>query len=515
MRKLLYSVFLLSAIFIASCKKDNKFTPGVDGPSKEGSTLDLIKDSIYLYAQQTYYWNDLLPTYAKFHPRAYNGSTDLEALSNEVDALTQQTVNPETGKAYEYYEDAPGYAKYSFIDDGSTSGELNGEQKDFGFAPAYETDEDLRVKYVYPGSPADVKGIKRGYQITAINGRSGSGLEYDKGGPNVKFIVNAYAYSKSITMTLKKPDGSKFDATLSASNYQKNPVLVSKVIEANGKKVGYIAFNSFVSLELAQAPLLAAFNTFKSENISSLVVDLRYNGGGEVETAEYLTNLIAPSTVNGTVMFKMYFNETMANGKATILKNQPFTFQGKHYTMFDYSFKSDDNVSLFSKSGLPNLSLNNVFFIVTGSTASASELTINNLIPVSGLNVKLIGTTSYGKPVGFFPLKINKYELYVPQFETKNSLIQGGYYTGMKPGSSKYPGKEAADDLTKDFGDPSELLLSYALNYVNKGTFEESGPRVQSLAAGQTFSADESREAGIKMDGNKFKGMILKNLKPN
>jgi carboxyl-terminal processing protease len=517
MRRIFYPLILV-CIIITSCSKDKKLNP--DTPSKTGSTLDFIKDSVFLYAQQTYYWNSSLPTYSTFNPRHFSGSNDLDALQTEIDAMTQYSANPNNdNKPYEYYEPSPGYAKYSFIDDGSVSGELNGVKGDFGFAPVWiDLDQDIRVKYVYPGSPADVAGLKRGYQITAINGRTGDGLKYDGGvggsGANVNFLINAYANSNTINLTLKKPDDTSFGVTLTTGTYNVNPVLATKVVDVgNNKKVGYIVFNSFTSIENAKPFLDAAFSTFATQDINDLVVDLRYNGGGYVETAQYLSNLIAPANANDQTMFSYYFTQKMVDNTATLLKNQHRKDNdGNPYTLFDVDYSVAKNTIKFSKTGVPTIPLNHVFFIVTGSTASASELAINNLIPV--MDVQLIGNTTYGKPVGFFDIDINKYEMFIPQFETKNSAGNGGYYLGMTPNQGVYKGKLASDDVSKDFGDPTEALFAYALNYAKNGTYSLPKLQVQSLSKFQTFSVDQSRRVGLQVEGKKlFRGMIYNNIK--
>ena len=117
-------------------------------------------------------------------------------------------------------------------------------------------------------------------------------------------------------------------------------------------------------------------------------------------------------------------------------------------------FTAANNQVMFAKSG--TLAVNRVFFIVSGQTASASELTMNNLRPE--MDVQFIGDTTYGKPVGFFAVNINKYQLYTPEFSTVNSANQGGYYSGFMPGTATYPGVEDYDDVSKDFGDPTETL---------------------------------------------------------
>ncbi|MBL4676154.1 MAG: hypothetical protein JKY70_08130 [Mucilaginibacter sp.] len=501
MRKLFY-LLLISPLFFTACKKDK--------PTQQASTLDLIKDSVYYYAQQTYYWNTSLPTYNNFSPRSFTGSSDANALTKEVDALSQYAINPQTNKPYEYSEDSPGEAKYSFIDEGGVAGSIGGTNGDFGFAPFWPSMNDLRIKYVYPGSPADAKGIKRGYQIIKINDRT----DLAATDANVDFLIKAYAYSSTINMTLKRPDNTTFDVSLATASYTVNPVITSKVFDFGSKKVGYMVFNSFTELDNAQPKIDAAFTTFKNAGITDLVIDLRYNGGGAVETAQYLSNLMAPESAYGTPMFSYIFNSTMSSNKATILKNQVRKdSNGRLYNYFDaFDYSASANTEKFAKQPLGSFAtLNNIFFIVTGSTASASELTINNLLPKR--NVKLIGNTTYGKPVGFFAMNINKYQLYVPQFETKNSAGKGGYYAGMEPGTTDYPGIEAADDVSKEFGDPDEQLLKYALDYVKTGTFVTSTARVQSTSSQRLFSANESRALGVKLGAKQFKGMIVESPK--
>ena len=211
-------------------------------------------------------------------------------------------------------------------------------------------------------------------------------------------------------------------------------------------------------------------------------------------------------------MYNTYYNDILTNGKEVLLKNQwrkdPTTGQDYNYGQFDYSLSA--NAVNFAKVG--QLSVNRVFFIITGSTASASELTINNLRPV--MDVQFIGETSYGKPVGFFDIDINKYQMYVPEFYTQNSAGQGGYYSGFTPGTNTYPGVADYDDVTKDFGDPTEGLLAHVLNYVKTGTYAVKTQSIQSLNAQQGVMSMATRAtAAHKIDQRKFTGMIFNNIK--
>jgi carboxyl-terminal processing protease len=78
MKKVFYLIVLFAAVFIVSCKKKDKTSDGngITGPSNTGSGLDLMRDSVFLYAKEAYYWYDALPSYASFNPRSYTGSSD-------------------------------------------------------------------------------------------------------------------------------------------------------------------------------------------------------------------------------------------------------------------------------------------------------------------------------------------------------------------------------------------------------------------------------------------------------
>jgi carboxyl-terminal processing protease len=264
---------------------------------------------------------------------------------------------------------------------------------------------------------------------------------------------------------------------------------------------GYIVFNSFTTLTNAQPLLNKAFNYFISNGVNNVIVDLRYNGGGEVATAEYIDDLIVPAAKTNTLMYTDYFNSSLQANNYKLL--------GLKYQLSPGDFLPKNNATTFSKA--LTLAVNHVLFIVTDATASSSELTINNLRPE--LDVQLVGDTTYGKPVAEIPIPINNYVLYSPQFYVENSANQGDYYTGMAPGSTLYPGKLDYDDVTKDFGDTTETLLSDALNFVKTGSYAIKGPQIQSISkAKNIFSLYQSRIMSLKMEPRKkFKPMVLDN----
>lgn len=459
MKKIVLPI-LFFAVAFSSCKKD-----------KKDSELDLLKDKLYEYAQEVYLWYDALPAADSFNPRRFTGSTDVAALQAEVDALSQIKINSSTGKAYEYDPSYPGTAKYSYIDQGEAATSIGGTGGDFGFALRYNALNDLRIRYVYPGSSAATQNLARGYKVLTINDQPVTLTTNSNSDPAITRI-NQALNSNSIKLNVQRPDGTTFTVTVTKGSYTINPVIkYSTIITATGKRVGYFAFSRFTVLDNARAKIDEAFTKFAADNISELVVDLRYNGGGAVETSQYLANYMVPSGKNGTVMFTEQYNNKLQSGNYPLLS--------KAYTIKAGQFSEANNTFKFSKQG--TLNLNQVFFLVTENTASASELLINNLKPVMPNGVKIIGETTYGKPVGFFGIELNDdYDLYLAEFESRNAEGKADFYQGMIPGSN-FAGYEADDDLTKDFGDPAENLLARALNYVEKGTYNIPERKVQSL----------------------------------
>lgn len=490
-QKVLYLAFGL-LIFTSSCKKDPKSTPGPVTPRVPvaASRAELTKDSIYLYAKDTYYWNEPFPTYDVFKPRQY--ATDQAVL----DAIVNL---PGNNKPVD---------KYSFLDDGKVASELSGVSGNYGFSVFYNGGSgstDLRVKYVSPNSPAASKGLKRGYRITKLNGRTDLNSSVSA---NISFIGDAvFGSAASVSMTVEKPGGATEDITVSRGSYASTPIFFTKIYPVGSKKVGYIVYNSFTTN--SKDALTAKFAEFTAAGVTELIVDLRYNGGGSVGTADLFTNLIAPASLNGTTMYTTFWTKTMQDGKAKILENQPLTdangklqpftggVNGVHATYADIDYKPAANTEKFAKTGSANIS--KVVFLVLSGTASASELLINNLKP--HMDVKLIGGKTYGKPVGFFAINIDKLDLYIPQFETKNSRNEGGYYTGMAVDFS------VADDVSKDFGDPTERLLAAALSYSEKGTFS-LGKANNSISSTKAMSFSEAARLTEEIDKNRFKGMV-------
>ncbi|RPE13004.1 hypothetical protein EGT74_05560 [Chitinophaga lutea] len=490
------AIGLLMVATAPACKKNPKQDPGPGNPPANGTRTQLSLDSLYLYAKETYLWYDALPDYTTFNPRSFAGSDDFTSLQNELFKITQYKINPETGKPYEYTGGSS--AKFSFMEKGNAAQgiqgavDLEGKGNDLGIGVFIVGGTRVFIRLVEKGSPAYLAGLTRGCEITKFNGAAVT---------PTSAAVNAALNSSSLTITYKTVGGlEERSVQLTKAAYTNDPVYIWKTFTSGTNITGYINLGRFSRKSVAQPSLQQAFSEFAAAGVNNLVIDLRYNGGGYVETFEYLANLIGPASLTGQVMYKEIFNNLLREGRAPILKTIPLMGadgkqrtdgSGNPLTYANVNFSIAGNTKKFQKEGSLG-AIKNVVFIVTGSSASASELTINSLKPY--MTVKLIGDTTYGKPVGFFGIGIDKYTAYMSQFNSVNSLDQGDYYAGFKP---DYP---AADDYRYDFGDKREVCLGKALAFINTGIVSPD-PQVN-------FRLSEEVSRAISVGGEGFNGMV-------
>lgn len=310
-----------------------------------------------------------------------------------------------------------------------------------------------RVKYQNYAAPTDAF-TQELFDISQIVINTATGKPYEL---PVRAGTPKYSYLTTATST---------GATASVVDIPLPVLLKDTVITSNMGKVGYIALGSFPELSECQSILDQAFATIGSASPDQMVVDLRSNDGGYVETAEYVADQIAPQSLNGKVMFSEQYNSLLQSGQATILQNQLYldtnghtvTYKGRLGTLADVDYTELGNTHFFSKKG--NLqSVKNIYFITSRQTASASELLISALKPY--FNVKLVGDTTYGKPVGFFPVNIDVYSVYLSGFLIKNSQGWSDYFQGIPADVLVTGGSNPA------WGDPSETCFSRVLTLIN------------------------------------------------
>jgi C-terminal processing protease CtpA/Prc len=185
------------------------------------------------------------------------------------------------------------YTVKSYIQDEKTFDQFFNEGKfyGYGFGMKLDASQNLRVSFVYKDSPMDRVGVTRGYKITKINGKTVAELIATNS------LTSAWGENKAGVerkIEVEGLDGVKREETIVKEEVQINTVVHHEVKSLNGKKVGYLVFNSFVDTSIEE--LNEAFSHFGNEGISDLVLDLRYNGGGSMKVAERLDTLGAIET---------------------------------------------------------------------------------------------------------------------------------------------------------------------------------------------------------------------------
>ncbi|MAW16381.1 MAG: S41 family peptidase [Flavobacteriaceae bacterium] len=416
---------LLVVIFFFGCKDD------IDDTIVVAPTENLeVEDFIYKVMNFAYYWQKDVPELAD------NKFTD----DKEYTAFLQSFDGPVSlFEGLQYEQD-----RYSVLINDYKAFENNmkgislSNGMNFGLVRFSQNSSDIfaYVQYVISGSDAEIKGIKRGDIFTDVNGNQLTTFNYRE-----LLFSNAASYTIDLA-TINNNTITKTGISINMTNSQQTEqsVHLSKVIQNSGKKVGYVMYNSFVTSQ--DEDLRIAFANFAEEQIDELVVDLRYNRGGSVATAQLLGGLIAGQHAN-KVFGKLVFNEKLSS------ENQDVKI-------------TNSNI---------NLGLSRVFFLTTQSSASASEMTINGLKPY--LNVVQIGDKTEGKDVGSNPfydyidsnrtINPNHNYLVLPiTFKYYNSEGVGDYSEGLLPNIS------IPENLTNlgVLGDAEEPLLKKALEYI-------------------------------------------------
>lgn len=497
-------IVLLGLLGTSACSKKDKGSNSNTGGSTGAVSLeDSLKYRMYRNMQVDffdvsgtvdapgYYWYSSVPSLNPY-------STTYAKADDLLAAMKGYAINPTTNSPYD---------RYSFLDRDSTiSTELQDGQVettqavtgDFGMSVGFAYDENSNIHtyvlYADKNSPAGKAGLTRGFELTSVNG-----ITDFSSTANREAVWDAVTASTTGTLALKTLDevtGKTATLTLNSAAYSINPILFDTIYNTAKGNVGYFVFYTFTNTynsagqpSLTKQVLDAEIAKLNAASVTNVIVDLRNNGGGSVATAEYLDSALAPASAAGQVMYYTTYNDKLNANQGV---------------------GADGEITYFNKDHMGVLpTVQNVFFVANENTASAAELTINNLRPYR-TNMKLVAdTNTYGKPVGFIGTRLqaninNKQtylaDLYAINFATHNAQKKGDYYTGL------VPDQVSAEYINVPWGySKYDQALVDIMNFITTGSFASNGRLKATNAASGRTAAPQLNPGNRNL---RFNGMV-------
>lgn len=346
--------------------------------------------------------------------------------------------------------------EFSFITDDFTGlmAEYEGTPETMGFSPAFglfSGSENVFaiVQYVYKNSPAENAGLQRGDIILKIDGKQMTTSNYTD-----------LVYDDSYTITLGRYSGTtiyetSITKTLTAEVMEISPFLLDTVLTVNGQKTGYVVISEFTDVDNFTKYGEPVFESFKSQNVKNVIVDLRYNRGGAMESAIWLASALAPYTT-------AYYSNVLIN----------LTYNS---LIHSYMQQNNQTTYRFEYNAQANLDLEKVYFLTTStSTASASELVIIGLEPY--MDVIQVGENTVGKYTGMWAIPDTeepaRHNWGILPIVMKYANAEGK--TDFKDGLEPDIYLEENPFVSVPFGDLNDPLFARAVNEISGFTVKSS-----------------------------------------
>lgn len=427
------ALIAVTAICFSSCKK----TPPDDKPITTMTSTQAAMKYIQGMMKEHYFWNETAP-----YPNYMNYS-NIEKFFKE--SLVKQD-------------------RWSWMTDGksftaSETGVYTSYGASLGQAHEYYKDQTVYIRYVFKDSPFDRAGITRGWSIEKINGVDTEDLL-------IKETFNDEFYKDGNTFTFKDTAGNLKEMKINKSKIQATSILKVMVFDKKdyawlNEPVGYINYLSFNYNMIDEVK--SAVAVVKNSGAKHLILDLRYNGGGNIKASDLLASLIANKGCDGKLLVRK--------------KHNP-----KHSEL-----DNDKRTMSFIQRTPESLDLDDIYVISGHGTASASEIIINGLKPL--MNVIQVGQKTYGKPNGMYVMqyppdipenKVPDYVFLPICFYSVNSLGQGDYDNGLVPDHYR------ADRPNRDWADDD--LVVACLKKIATGSYPEL-PKITTTKAGARAGA--------------------------
>ena len=470
-----FVLFLAIGLVLVNCKKndDDGVTPIVatEDPVEDPVVEDPVVETLADYPVQLFMWQAMNAYYfwQSDVPDLADSKLDL-AEADFVDFLSAKD-NPSDffydicNNHINVVGEAAAVDRFSFLSEDyrdlvqGFSGVSKSDGVEFGLSLYSGNNVFGYVRYIVPGSDADGKDVKRGDIFTGINGTN---LNLDNYQDLLFGDIDTYIMNfATIENNTISPNGRELSLT-KQEGLSENPILISKVIERDGIKIGYLLYNSFIATYDEQ--LNDAFGEFKTAGVTELILDFRYNGGGRVSSAIQIA-----SSVYGT-------------------KTDELFLKARYNDKIQSSFNPGDGEDNFFSTTLNDtpinaLDLSRVYVIATGSSASASELVMNGLEPY--VDVVHVGTTTVGKNEFSITFVDDRDNGFIYNADREANINPDNQWA-IQPllgrnenadGFSDYTGGLIPDhvlqeDITNlnNLGDPIEPLLALTLSVISGST---------------------------------------------
>ena len=447
-------VFMPAATFQARCVAPRgPNAPNGPWPDVQGTTVD-ENNFLRSYSNDTYLWYDEIT----------DRDPALFETAEYFDLLVTDELTP-SGNFKDNFHFTVETNEWIAL---SQSGTSSGYGAQFAILQPDPSDTpQIFVAFTEPNSPATSAGVdlSRGAQVLAVDGVSVDNITSQADAD----VVNAGLFPSNDGEThmftvLDLGAQANRDVSITSATITSTPVQNVTTLPTATGDVGYLIFNDHIAT--AEQGLVDAINQLDAANITDLVVDLRYNGGGFLDLASEFAYMVAGSgpTAGRTFELLQFNDKHPATNPVTGQAISPVPF-------YDVA----QGFSVTSGTPLPTLDLPRVFVLTGSGTCSASEAIINGL---RGANVEVvqIGSTTCGKPYGFYPTDNCGTTYFTIQFRGVNDQNFGDYSDGFSPANTagsagvSLPGCSVADDFGSALGDPAEARLAAALAYRENGT---------------------------------------------
>jgi carboxyl-terminal processing protease len=446
-------VFEPSSSFAALCANPrtgkDPYNNNQPYPDRPGSTLD-ENNWLRSWTHELYLWYDEV---TDVNPASYTTPNYFQLMK------TMQTTSSGAPKD-----------RFHFTYPTSTWEALSQAGVEVGYGVQWEIvagtpPRSIRLAYLEPANlPPDTSaaGLVRGDTLLAVDGVDVVNSTDQASINTINAGLTPATAGETHTFTIEDPGSSTpRTVTLQAQNVTSTPVLIETTVTSpeNGSTVGYILYNDQVAT--AESELINAIEDLNAKGVTDLVLDLRYNGGGLLDLASELGYMIGGNQTAGqTFELEQFNNQHTTTNPVT---GQPITPTLFHDTTQGFSTTAGQP--------LPTLNLPRVAVITGRDTCSASESIINGLEGV-GITVYQIGSTTCGKPYGFYPQDNCGTTYFSIEFQGVNAKGFGGYGDGFSPANTTpavgatVPGCSVGDDFGHALGDLSEARLAAALAYL-------------------------------------------------